>query len=137
MPNPNDEKIKQMLETAHVIAVVGHSDRPNRTSYRIANYLRDAGYKVYAVNPLVDEIDGEKSYASLDEIPEPVDIVNVFRRSIFLDGVIDDSIMVKAKAVWSQLGVIDFPAGEKAENAGLDMVMNRCILVERERLLRN
>lgn len=137
MPNPNDEKIKEMLETARVIAVVGHSDRPNRTSYRIASYLRDAGYKVYAVNPLVEEIDGEISYASLDEIPEPVDIVNVFRRSIFLDGVIDDSITANAKAVWSQLGVIDYEAGEKAEDAGLDMVMNRCILVERERLLRN
>ena len=137
MPNPNDKEIKQMLDTARVIAVVGHSDRPNRTSYRIANYLRDSGFKVYAVNPQLDEIDGEKSYASLDEIPEPIDIVNVFRRSIFLDGVIDDSITVKAKAVWSQLGVIDYPAGEKAEAAGLDMVMNRCILVERERLLRN
>ena len=134
---PSDYEMQKMLEDAKVIAVVGHSDKPYRTSYQIANYLRNAGYTVYPVNPTVDEIDGEKSYASLDEIPEPIDIVDVFRRSEYLKGVVEDSIAANAKAVWSQLGVVDFDAAENAVQAGLDMVMDLCIKVEHRRLMRN
>lgn len=131
--NDNDS-LRQLLEDAKVIAVVGHSDKPSRTSYRIAQYLRAAGYKVYPVNPTVDEIDGEKSYASLDAIPEAIDIVDVFRRSEFLEGVVADAARVGAKAVWGQLGVRDDKAAAKAEEAGLDMVMDRCIKVDHARL---
>mgnify|MGYP002624257273 FL=1 len=130
----DNEGLRQLLEDAKVIAVVGHSDKPSRTSYRIAQYLRSAGYKVYPVNPTVDEIDGEKSYASLDAIPEAIDIVDVFRRSEYLEGVVEEAVQVGAKAVWGQLGVRDEQAAAKAEAAGLDMVMDRCIKVDHARL---
>ena len=135
MPNPNKQKIKELLEEAKVIAVVGHSDKPYRTSYQIAHFLRNAGYKVYPVNPTVDQIDGEKSYASLDEIPEPIDIVDVFRRAEHLPQVVEDSIRTNAKAVWGQLGVVDWEAGKKAEEAGMDVVMDLCIKIEHQRLM--
>jgi hypothetical protein len=135
MPNPNKQKIKELLEEAKVIAVVGHSDKPYRTSYQIAHFLRNAGYKVYPVNPTVSEIDGEKSYASLDEIPEPIDIVDVFRRAEHVPQVVEDSIRTNAKAVWGQLGVVDWEAGKKAEEAGMDVVMDLCIKIEHQRLM--
>ncbi len=130
-----DEQINQVLTGARVIAVVGHSDNPARTSYRIAQFLRDTGYTVYPVNPTVDQIDGEKSYASLRDVPEPIDIVNVFRRSEHLEGVVEDAIAANAKMVWAQLGVSDEDAQLKAEEAGLDIIMNRCIKIEYARLL--
>ena len=131
----DDYEVRRVLEEAHVIAVVGHSDKAHRTSYQIAQYLRDVGYKVYAVNPNVDKINGETVYASLSDVPEPIDIVNVFRRSEHLSGVVDEAIAVKAKVVWAQLSVYDAEAGEKAEQAGLDIIMNHCIKVEYRRLL--
>jgi len=126
--------LADMLNNAQVIAVVGHSDKSYRTSYRIAQYLRQQGYKVYAVNPTIDEIDGEKSYASLADVPEPIDIVNVFRRSEHLYGVVEDAIGVGAGGVWSQLGVIDPQAEKLAQEANIPMVVNRCIMVEHARL---
>jgi len=128
--------LRRILEEARVIAVVGHSDKPHRTSYRIGRYLREAGYMVYPVNPAVQEIDGERSYASLAEVPEPIDIVNVFRRSEFLAEVVEQAIAVGAKAVWTQLGVVDELAAKKAEEAGLSMVMDRCIMVDHGQLVR-
>ncbi len=133
--NQDDPAMRDLLATARVIAVVGHSDNPLRTSYQIAAYLRRAGYTVYPVNPTVAEIDGQPSYASLAEVPEAIDIVNVFRRSAYLAEVVEESIAVRAKAVWSQLGVVDAAAQQRALEAGLDMAMNRCIKVERQRLL--
>ncbi|MBI3158628.1 MAG: CoA-binding protein [Chloroflexi bacterium] len=134
MRNPADAVIKTTLETARVIAVVGHSDDPNRTSYQIAQYLRRAGYTVYPVNPAVQSIDGQPSYPSLADVPEPIDIVDVFRRSEYLAGVVEEAIAVGAKSVWAQLGVYDEAAGEAAERAGLTMVMDACIKVEHVRL---
>ncbi|MEQ8675145.1 MAG: CoA-binding protein [Aggregatilineales bacterium] len=131
----DDSQIRDVLQTAKTIAVVGHSDNPGRTSYQIARFLRNAGYTVYAVNPTVSEIDGEISYASVQDIPDEIDIVDVFRRSEFLDGVVEDAIAAGAKTVWSQLGVSDESAADKATEAGLNMVMNRCIKVEHMRLL--
>ncbi|MEK6256612.1 MAG: CoA-binding protein [Chloroflexota bacterium] len=136
MANPSDEKMRKMLSEAHVIAVVGHSDKPYRTSYQIADYLRHAGYKIYPVNPAVQEINGEKSYASLSDIPEPFDIVDVFRGAEHLDGVVQDSIDAGAKAVWGQLGVVDDNAAKRAHEAGLDFVMDLCIKIEHRRLIR-
>lgn len=131
----DDSQIRDLLQQAKTIAVVGHSDNPGRTSYQIARFLRNAGYTVYAVNPTVSEIDGEPSYASVQDIPDQIDIVDVFRRSEFLEGVVEDAISAGAKTVWSQLGVIDEAAADKATEAGLNMVMNRCIKVEYARLL--
>jgi uncharacterized protein len=135
LPTEDQAEIKKLLEEARVIAVVGHSDKPYRTSYSIAQYLRDAGYKVYAVNPTIASVNGEPAYPSLGAVPEPIDIVDVFRRSEYLDEIVDQAIDVRAKAVWSQLGVIDHTAATKAEAAGLKMVMNRCIKVDHAALL--
>jgi predicted CoA-binding protein len=132
--NLDEAKMKDVLEKAKTIAVVGHSDNPSRTSYQIAAYLRRQGYKVYAVNPTLSEIDGEKAYASLHDIPEKIDIVNVFRRSEHVAGVIDEAIAVGAKAVWTQLDVIDWAARDKALEAGVDVAMDLCIKVEHSSL---
>jgi len=126
----NDTELRKLLSEARVIAVVGHSDKVYRTSYRIGNYLRRAGYAVYPVNPTISEVDGQRVYASLAEVPEPIDIVNVFRRAEFLHEVVEDAIAVKAKAIWAQLGVVGAAAARRAEEAGLQMVMDRCIMVD-------
>lgn len=120
---------------ARTIAVMGHSDDPNRTSYQIAAMLRQVGYIVYAVNPKVGEIDGEKCYPTLMDVPEPIDIVDVFRRSEFLPEVVDQAVAVNAKVVWAQLGVEDALAARVAEAAGVRVVMDRCIKVEYYRLM--
>lgn len=130
----NDSALRDLLSTARVIAVVGHSDRPSRTSYQIANFLRQAGYTVYAVNPEVQTIDGQPSYPALADVPEAIDIVNVFRRPQFLPGVVDEAIAANAKAVWAQLGVYHAEAAHKAEAARLPLVMDACIKVEYRRL---
>jgi hypothetical protein len=136
MPNlkEDDNVMRDVLTNAKVIAVVGHSDKPERTSYRIAQFLQEIGYNVYPVNPLVNEIDGQPSYSSLKDVPEPVDIVNVFRRSEYLSAIVDEAIAVNARTVWAQLGVYDQPSAQKALDAGLNIVMDACIKVEYLRL---
>ena len=136
MQNPPDSDVRKMLEEAKVIAVVGHSDNPFRTSYQIAEYLRQAGYKVYPVNPTISEVNGEKSYPSVTEVPEPVDIVDVFRRPEYLEEVVEDAIQAGAKNLWGQIGVYDQKAWEKAAEAGMGVVMDKCIKVEHLRLVR-
>ncbi|MCC6616712.1 MAG: CoA-binding protein [Anaerolineae bacterium] len=127
---------RKLLQESKVIAVVGYSPDQFRTSYQIANYLKRAGYTVYAVNPTVAEVDGQPSYPSLADVPEPVDIVNVFRRPEYLPGVVDDAIGIGAKAVWAQLGVVHPEAERKAEDACTPIVMNVCIKVAHMRLMR-
>jgi uncharacterized protein len=136
MPNlkENDEVMRDVLTKARVIAVVGHSDKPERTSYRIAQFLREVGYTIYPVNPMLSEIDGQPSYASLKDVPEPIDIVNVFRRSEYLPEIIDGAIAIKAKTLWTQLGVSDEASAQKALDAGLNVIMDACIKVEYLRL---
>lgn len=134
MPNPSDSALKELLTNSRVIAVVGHSDRPDRTSYQIAQYLRRAGYTVYPVNPTVETIDGQPAYASLAEVPEPIDIVDVFRRSEHLAAVVAEASAVGAKSVWAQLGVADDAAAEAARAAGITIVMDSCIKIEHRRL---
>ena len=130
----DDNVMRDVLTNAKVIAVVGHSDKPERTSYRIAQFLQEIGYNVYPVNPLVNEIDGQPSYSSLKDVPEPVDIVNVFRRSEYLSAIVDEAIAVNARTVWAQLGVYDQQSAQKALDAGLNIVMDACIKVEYLRL---
>jgi uncharacterized protein len=131
----DDDALKQLLTEAKVIAVVGYSDDPTRPSYQIGRYLKNAGYTVYAVNPTLKEIDGQPVYATLNDVPDKIDVVDVFRRSEFLPEVVEDAIAVGAKAVWAQLGVTHDDAARRAEEAGLDIVMNRCIKVDHMRLL--
>ncbi|WP_026731819.1 CoA-binding protein [Fischerella sp. PCC 9605] len=130
----NDNAMRDVLSRAKVIAVVGHSDKPERTSYQIAQFLRRAGYTVYPVNPTVKEIDGQPSYSSLKGIPEQVDIVNVFRRSEYLSEIVDEAIAINAKTVWAQLGVSNQQAAQKALSAGLNVVMDACLKIEYLRL---
>ena len=123
----NDSQYRQVLENAKVIAMVGHSDKPDRISYQVAKYLRAAGYTVHPVNPTVEQIDGHTSYASLADVPGPIDIVNVFRRSEYLPQIVEQAIAVDAKAVWTQQGISHPKAAELAQAAQLDLVMDRCI----------
>lgn len=129
-----DQELRKLLTEAKTIAVVGHSDKPYRTSYGIGNFLRNAGYRVYPVNPTISEVDGQSVYPTLASLPEPIDIVNVFRRAEYLPGVVDEAIAIKAKAIWGQLGVYDEDAARAAEAAGLQVVMDRCIMVDHGRL---
>ncbi|KOP24647.1 CoA-binding protein [Hapalosiphon sp. MRB220] len=130
----NDSTMCDVLTHTKTIAVVGHSDKSERTSYQIAQFLRSVGYTVYPVNPTVKEIDGQQSYSSLQEIPVAVDIVNVFRRSEYLSEIVDEAIAINAKTIWAQLGVADQQAAQKALDAGLNVVMDACIKVEYLRL---
>ncbi|MEH2288624.1 CoA-binding protein [Nostoc sp.] len=136
MPNlkEDDNALRQVLTQAKTIAVVGHSDKRDRTSYQIAQFLRQKGYIVYAVNPLIKKIDGQPSYPALSELPEPVDIVNVFRRSEYLPEIINEAISINAKTVWTQLDIWHQPSAQKAIDAGLNVVMDACIKIEYLRL---
>ena len=126
--------IKQIVESSKVIAVVGLSDKPDRASYSVASYLKKQGYKIIPVNPTKSEILGEKSYPDLKSIPEPIDIVDVFRKSDAVGPIVDEAIEINAKAVWLQEGVINEEAAAKASDAGLSVVMDRCLLKEHYRL---
>lgn len=131
---PSDERMRQVLEDAKRIAVVGLSNKPERDSYQVAKYLQEQGYEIIPVNPTVDEVLGRKAVASLKEIEGEVDIVDVFRRSEEVPAVVDDAIAIGAKAIWLQLGVIHEEAAQKAADHGLDVIMDRCIKVEHARL---
>src|SRR3954468_14972017 len=115
-------------------AVVGASPSPARESNRIAAMLKARGYRVIAVNPACDELLGERCYGSLADVPEPVDVVDIFRRSDAAGAHVDEAIEIGARAVWMQLGVIDHDAAERARAAGLEVVMDRCPAIEMPRL---
>jgi predicted CoA-binding protein len=131
-----DDTIRRVLTTHRTWAVVGCSPSPARDSHRIAALLQRQGLKVIPVNAKAagEEILGERVYASLGEIPEPVDVVDVFRRSELAGAHVDEAIAIGAKAVWLQLDVIDHDAAERARAAGLDVVMDRCPAIELPRL---
>lgn len=131
----SDAQIRQMLETASTIAIVGLSDKPDRESYRVAEYLQTHGYRIIPVNPTVDTVLGESSYARVADIPETIDIVDVFRKPDAVVAVVADAIEAGARVVWMQLGVVNQEAAKKAEAAGLQVVMDRCIKIEHRRLL--
>lgn len=126
--------IGEILSSARTIAVVGLSNKPVRPSYGVSQYMKRAGYRIIPVNPGHPEILGEKSYPNLESIPEPVDIVNIFRRSEHVPEVVDAAIRMKAKVIWMQEGISHEAAAEKARAAGLQVVMDRCILKEHRRL---
>src|SRR5579871_4414348 len=125
--------IPDLLRQSRVIAVVGLSCKKFRPSYGVAEYMQSAGYRIIPVNPNETEVLGEKAYARLEEVPEHIDIVDVFRRSEFVGPIVDDAIRLGASAVWMQEGVVDEQAAEKARSAGLAVVMDRCILKEHSR----
>lgn len=136
MPLTRDEDIRTLLENARTIALVGASDRPSRPSYGVMAYLQDHGYRVIPVNPQItgEHVHGEFVFRELAQIGEPIDIVDIFRNSNAAGDAVDEAIAVGAKAVWMQLGVINEAAAERAEAAGLQVVMNACPAIEIPRL---
>lgn len=129
------EVIRRLIEDTHVWAVVGCSPDPSRDSHQVAELLKSRGYRVIPVNPNCDEILGERCYPSLRDIPEPVDVVDIFRRSDQAGVHVDEAIEIGARGVWMQLGVVDHEAAARAEAAGLDVVMDRCPAIESPKLL--
>jgi predicted CoA-binding protein len=129
MPNYPD-RITELLQQAKTIAVVGLSDSPMRTSYDVSEYMQRQGYRIIPVNPAILSALGEKSYPALSDVPGKIDIVNVFRRSVFVPGIVDEVIRLKLPVLWLQEGVVDEAAAEKARQAGIFVVMDRCILKE-------
>ena len=132
--NPPDTKIREILAMPRTIAVVGCSPDPDRDSHRIAALLKAKGHRVIPVNPTCQEILGERCFARVRDIPESVEMVDVFRRPEFVDQIADEAIAVGAKILWLQLDVINEPAARKAQDAGLTVVMDRCPAIEYRRL---
>jgi predicted CoA-binding protein len=122
--------IKEILETYKTIAVVGLSSSPYRASNGVSRFMQNNGYRIIPVNPNETEVLGEKAYASLDDVPEPIEIVDIFRRSEFVPDIVEAAIRKHAKVVWMQESVIHEAAAERARQAGLEVVMDRCILKE-------
>jgi len=127
---PQSDPIADLLQRAKTIAVVGLSSNPLRPSHGVSAYMQSHGYRIIPVNPNISECLGEKAYSSLLEVPENIDIVDVFRRSEFVDGVVDQAIQLKVPAIWMQEDVINERAAAKARQAGIFVVMDRCILKE-------
>jgi len=136
MPLTRDEDIARLLTNARTIAVVGASDRPDRPSYRVMKFLQDWGYRIFPVNPQItgEHVLGEFVWRELAQIGVPIDIVDIFRRPEAAAEAVEQAILIGAKAVWMQLGVINHEAAARAEAAGLEVVMDRCPHIEIPRL---
>ena len=126
----NSDPIRDLLSRVKTIAVVGLSDSPMRPSHGVSAYMQSQGYKIIPVNPQIGEALGEKSYPSLLDVPEKIDLVDVFRRPEFVDKIVEQAIQLKIPAIWLQEDVINERAAEKARQAGMLVVMDRCVLKE-------
>ncbi|HEV2342359.1 MAG TPA: CoA-binding protein [Candidatus Acidoferrales bacterium] len=135
MPTSSDP-IAELLKSSHTVAVVGLSSNKFRPSYGVAEYLQHAGYRIIPVNPNETEVLGERAVARLEDIREKVDIVDIFRRSEFVQPIVESAIATGAKAVWMQEGVVNEAAAERARAAGIFVVMDHCILKEHARRFR-
>jgi len=136
LKNPSDNEIKDILEKNKVVAVVGLSDNPARDSYRVAEYLKNHGYKVIPVNPAEQEVLCEKSYPDLTSIPGQVDIVDIFRQVSAIPGIVEEAIRIKTKVVWMQLGLAHNDSANKAIDAGLKVVQSKCMKIEHAKLVK-
>ncbi len=125
---------EEILNSSQVVAVVGLSPKPDRPSYKVASYLKEQGYKIIPVNPKAERILGETCYPDLSSIPEPVDVVDIFRRSEEVASIVAEAIKIGAKAIWMQEGVINKEAAALAKAAGLPVVMDRCMFKEHQKL---
>ncbi len=133
---PQADPIADLLQRAKTIAVVGLSRNPLRPSHGVSVYMQSHGYRIIPVNPQIAECLGERAYASLLEVPDKIDIVNIFRRPEFVEEVVDQAIQRKVPAIWMQEEVVHEKAAEKARAAGIFVVMDRCILKEHRALFR-
>src|SRR5699024_1053507 len=127
--NPENEQVKSILEEATTIAVVGLSNNPERTSYQISKDMQDNGYKIIPVNPKVDEVLGEKAYASLLDVKENIDIINVFRRSEHLPSIAKEAVQTNCRVFWAQQGVVNEEAYQYLKEHDFTVMMNLCIKV--------
>jgi len=127
--------IEELLRSTKTIAVVGLSRKPWRASFGVSEYMQSVGYRIIPVNPHEGEVLGEKAYRSLEDLPEAVDMVNIFRRSEAVPEIVEAAIRMGAKSVWMQEGVVDEASAERARAAGLVVVMDKCLLKEHRRLL--
>lgn len=130
----SDERLFELLDKSRTIAVVGLSGKPERDSFKVAQYMQKQGYKIIPINPKVERVLGEKAYPDLPSVPEPVDIVNIFRRSEHILPVVDEALKISPLAIWMQLGIVNEEAAEIAEKAGILVIMDKCIMVEHRRL---
>ena len=130
MAEKTESEIAAILRSYRVVAVVGLSADPGRPSYLVAQYLQNHGYRIVPVNPGCQEILGEKCYPSLRDIPFPVEVVDIFRKVEAIPAIVDEAIAVGAKAVWLQLGLEEPQSAQKARQAGLQVVQNRCMKIE-------
>ena len=121
------DDVQRILETTKTIAVVGLSDKPDRDSYQVAAYLQQQGYRIIPVYPRVNEVLGEKAYPSLRDVPDPVDVVDIFRRSEDVPPIVEDAIAIGAKVVWMQAGIVNEAAAARARAAGLAVIMDACM----------
>jgi uncharacterized protein len=133
---PEAERITDLLKNSKTIAVVGLTDNPLRPSFGVSSYMQSQGYHIIPVNPNVRDSLGEKAYASLLDVPEKIDIVNIFRRPEAVPDIVEQAIQLKVPAIWMQEGVVHEEAAEKARKAGIFVVMDLCILKEHRRYLR-
>ena len=130
MPSTQRDQIAELLRNAKTIAVVGLSNSPMRPSHGVSAYMQSQGYRIIPVNPEISDALGEDAYATLLDVPEKIDIVDIFRRSEFVDEIVDQAIQLKVPAIWMQETVVNERAAEKARRAGIFVVMDRCILKE-------
>jgi len=126
---------ENLLRSAKTIAVVGLSSRRSRPSYGVSEYMQSRGYRIIPVNPNESEVLGERAYSSLEDVPEPIDIVDIFRRPEGVPEIVDAAIRIGAKGIWMQEGVVHETAAQKARAAGLEVVMDKCILKEHRKML--
>jgi len=131
----SDKEMKEILLSTKTVASVGLSSNQEKESYWIVSYLKEQGYRIFPVNPTASEILGEKVYPSLSDIPDKVDVVQVFRRPEDVPPVVDEAIKIGAKVVWMQEGIVNEPAAQKAREAGLKVVMNACMRATHRRLI--
>jgi predicted CoA-binding protein len=135
----SQEEIRSVLESYRTVAVVGLSRDPAKASYRVAQYLQSAGYRIIPVNPFVDEVLGEKSYKSLLDVPEAIEVVDIFRPSEDVPAIVEEVIELKSrlgtpKVIWMQLGIVNKEAARRTKETGFTVVMDRCMMVEHRRL---
>lgn len=131
----DDETLRLALMGARNVAVVGLSDNPSRPSYGVAKYLQSEGYRIIPVNPMITEVLGEQAYPDLISVPDPIDMVDIFRRSEDVGPVVDEAITKGVQVVWMQLGIANEEAAARARDAGITVVMDRCAKIEHARLI--
>jgi hypothetical protein len=129
-----ERDIGRILRESKTVAVVGLSSNPERASYQVARYLQEHGYRIIPINPTVDEVLGERSYASMTDVPYPVDVVDVFRRAEELGSIVDEAVANGAKVLWLQLGIVSEKAAQMARDVGLEVVMDRCMKQDHRKL---